>query len=240
MLKWSFNMLLLNKLSDVLDISVLEIARRCGINQPVLYHYMKGKTELTVNTLIQMCNALRMPSRYFISENNHHIIPTRETATIESARWKPITWNRKEVELTFGDGEGKIYWKDVADVMHVTSGRPHDRFLLRTRFPISSFLLTCDHYNLSPFLFLNDPNVNIPIQKMKKKPTAPPSYEELSHKVDTLEHDIADLTKKFEALLRAHEALAKRVQVNIQNVHNSHIGINDHLDMAAENDPDER
>ena len=158
MVKYSFNQLLLSKLPVVMDISISEISRRCNISQPVIYNYIKGGIELPLQTLIQICNALRIPSHLFISENNRHVIPTRETATIEADQWKPITWNTEAVELTFGDGVGKIYWKDVADVMGVTPQKPHDRFLLRTRFPINSFLHICSHYKLSPYLFLDDPN----------------------------------------------------------------------------------
>ena len=64
MVKYCFNNLLLSKLSDVLDLSVTQIARRCDINQPVLYHYIKGDVELSVQGLIQICNTLRKPAIY--------------------------------------------------------------------------------------------------------------------------------------------------------------------------------
>ena len=253
MVKYCFNKLLLSKLSDVLDLSATQIARRCDINQPVLYHYIKGDVELSVQGLIQICNTLRIPSRLFISENERYIIPNRETATIEADQWKPITWNEEAVELTFGDGEGKIYWKDVANVMGVSSQRPHDRFLLRTRFPISDFLSTCTHYKISPYLFLKDDNAAKEKSKPKaktsntsnsksarphySKSTDTPTYSELSQRVDALERNFATLNEKYNRLLHEHEELAKRMQVNIQNVQNSHIGINDHIGMVAEENP---
>lgn len=256
MVKYCFNKLLLSKLSDVLDLSATQIARRCDINQPVLYHYIKGDVELSVQGLIQICNTLRIPSRLFISENERYIIPNRETATIEVDQWKAITWNEEEVELTFGDGEGKIYWKDVANVMGVSSQRPHDRFLLRTRFPISDFLSTCTHYKISPYLFLKDDNAVKEKSKPKaktsntsnsksarphySKSTDTPTYSELSQRVDALERNFATLNEKYNRLLHEHEELAKRMQVNIQNVQNSHIGINDHIGMVAEENPFEK
>ena len=256
MVKYSFNQLFLNKLPVVMDISISEIARRCNISQPVIYNYIKGSIELPLKTLIQICNALRIPSRLFISENNRHVIPTRETATIEADQWKPITWNTEAVELTFGDGENKIFWKDVADVMGVTPQKPHDRFLLRTRFPISDFLSTCTHYKISPYLFLNDDNGVQ--EKSKPKPktsntsssksarphysksTDTPTYSELSRRVDILEKDFAALNDKYNRLLHEHEELVKRVHVNIQNVQYSNIGINDRIDMVAEENPFEK
>ena len=250
MVNLSFNSLLLSKLTDVLDLSGNEIANRCKLSQTALYHYMKGEVEMPVQALMQICNALRMPTRYFLSVNNRHIIPTRETATIEADRWKPITWSLDAVELTFGDGEDKIYWKDVASIMGLTPQKPHERFLLRTRFPINSFLLTCTHFNLSPFLFLKDENQPADIGKAKRqtaaspqtptKPRTAPSYAELAHRVDLLEHDLADLKQKFTALLQDQQAFLRRMPVNIQDVHNSHIGINDRVDMAAEKQPGEK
>ena len=256
MVKYSFNQLLLSKLPVVMDISISEIARRCNIRQSVIYNYIKGSIELPLQTLIQICNALRIPSRLFISESNRHVIPTRETATIEADQWKPITWNTEAVELTFGDGENKIFWKDVANVMGVSSQRPHDRFLLRTRFPINDFLSTCTHYKISPYLFLNDDNEVQ--EKSKPKPKTSntsnskqpkpnhaksidtPTYSELSRRVSSLEKDFAALNEKYNRLLHEHEELVKRVHVNIQNVQYSNIGINDRIGMAAEENPFEK
>lgn len=252
MSKWSFNALLLGKLSNVLDISVTEIARRCKISQPVLYNYVLGNVEITVQALIKICNELRIPSQYFISEDNHYIIPTRETISIEGDKWKPIKWDSNAVEKTFGDGDGRINWKDVADAMGVTSQKPHDRFLLKTRFPISGFLTTCSRYKLSPFNFLIDPNKpngkgskqHIPKSKIDSKKQNNHSYSSLSRRMDSLEtvlddlqQKYIDLQNKYADLQKAHEALVRRIQVNIQNVHNSNIGINEHVDMAAEASP---
>lgn len=256
MVKYSFNQLLLSKLPVVMDISISEIARRCNISQPVIYNYIRGGIDPPLQTLIQVCNALRIPSRLFISENNRHIIPTRETTTIEADQWKPITWNTESVELTFGDGEGKIYWKDVADVMGVTPQKPHDRFLLRTRFPINSFLCICSHYKLSPYLFIDDPNQPRRGAKEKKPSTSNTSnskqpksnhaksidttYSELSRRVSSLEKDFAALNEKYDRLLHEHEELVKRVHVNIQNVQYSNIGINGRTGMVAEENPIEK
>lgn len=253
MVKYSFNQLLLSKLPVVMDISISEIARRCNISQPVIYNYIRGGIDPPLQTLVQVCNALRIPSRLFISENNRHVIPTRETATIEADQWKPITWNTEAVELTFGDGVGKIYWKDVADVMGVTPQKPHDRFLLRTRFPINSFLHICSHYKLSPYLFLDDPNqprrgakekrsMSNPSNSKQPKPNHAKSidtttYSELSRRVSSLEKDFAVLNEKYNRLLHEHEELVKRVHVNIQNVQYSNIGINDRTGMVAEENP---
>lgn len=227
---------LLERLSDVLDINGTEIARRCGLHQQVLIRYTTNETVINVQVLIKLCNAIRMPIYYFVAENNNFILPNRERATIPLDDWKPVSWNYDAVERTFGDGNGRIQWKDVAVAMHASSQKPHERFSLRRRFKVTDFFTACNAFNLSPFQFLNDPNR--PTGKAKKR-TTPPSYADLQYRVDTLEHDIAVLRQKLTSLLHRHEELAKRVNVNIQNVQNSHIGI-DHIDMVAEGRPNEK
>ena len=231
-------MLLFSRISKVLDISEAEIARRCGMTQQVLNRYTSTDIMLSVQNLLKICNALRMPAYYFVSEDNHHVVPNRETATIPLDQWRPVTWDVQAVELTFGDREGQIFWKDVAEAMGVTSQKPHDRFLLRKRFPVNDFLQTCNKLNLSPFQFLIDPNRDTTAKRKRgsitpgkttSPPPSPATIADLCRKIDTLSETVADLTQKYQSLLRAHEALAHRVQVNIQNVHNSHIGINDNL-----------
>lgn len=229
--KWSFNMSLFSRLSEVLDITGTEIARRCGLRQQVLSRYTTNETVVNVQVLLNLCNALRMPIYYFVSENNNFILPNRESATIPLDDWETVSWNYDAVERIFGDGNNRIQWKEVAEAMNSSAQKPHERFGLKRRFKVTDFFATCNTFNLSPFLFLNDPNR--PEVKQRKRPTSQPSYNALSHRVDILEQDIADLTRKFTALLHDHEELAKRVQVNIQNVQNSHIGI-DHIGMVAD------
>lgn len=240
--KWRFNTPLFSRLSEVMDLTGTEIARRCGLRQQVLSRYTTNERVVSIQVLIKLCNAIRMPIYYFVTEDHSFIIPNRESVTIPLDQWKPVSWNFDNVEKIFGDGEGQINWKDVAEVMGVTSQKPHGRFSLHRRFKVTDFFAACNAFNLSPFLFLNDPNRpdSSKRKRQKKDRTPPPSYTELSHRIDALEQNIADLTQKYKDLLQAHEALAKRVQVNIQNVQNSHIGINDHLGMAAERRPDER
>ena len=47
----------------------------------------------------------------------------------------------------------------------------------------------------------------------------------LNRKIDVLKADIDDLKKKYESLLSAHEALARRVSVNIENIKNCSVNI---------------
>ena len=229
--KWSFNNLLLSKLSNVLDISASEIARRCGMRQQVFSRYTLNEIDISVQVLIKICNALRMPSHYFVSEDNNHILPNREEATIAANYWQPISWDRQAVEHTFGDGEGRIFWKDVAEAMGMSQQKPHNRFLLITRFPITDFLKTCSHLDISPFRFLIDNNRDCGKQKNKFHRQSGhirnENIEDLRREIKTLTETAENLTKKYRVLLERHNRLERMV--------NDYIG--DNIGLAAEPDP---
>ena len=237
-------MLLFSNLTKVLDISGAEIARRCNLKQPVLNRYMSGEYVLPVQVLIQICNALRMPSSYFVSEDGSHLCPNRETATLPYDDWQPVGWDNDAVELTFGDGEGRIYWKDVAGAMGVSSQKPHDRFLLRTRFPVSDFLRTCNNLNLSPFKFLVDRN------DMQKTDGASEKTVEavgddalraevraLTGRLSELNNTVSDITRKYEDLLKRHTALLDRHN-DLERTVRDYLGLDSHVSMAADKGDD--
>ena len=247
--KWSFNSLLFSRLPDVLDISGAEIARRCGMKQQVFNRYTNQEVMLSVQILMTICNSLRMPIHFFVSEENSHVIPNRECATIPLDEWQPIRWNHDAVEKTFGDGGGRIYWKDVAEAMDVTEQKPHDRFKLKTRFPIDGFLTTCNELNISPFLFLIDNNRDKAKRRATKKATVPagsPAGEAslradvaaLPKKLDGMNTTVAELTAKYNDLLQRHTALLDRHN-RMEVQFNQYFGIGTSIGMAAEPDTDE-
>ena len=234
--RWTFNSLLFCRLSNVLDISITEIAKRVGIRQQVLNRYMKNENELPVQILIKLCNALRMPCYYFVSKDNNYEMPVREIATIASDQFRFIEWDNKMVEHTFGDGEGCIFWKDVAEVMGVTPQKPHDRLLLRTRFTVADFLEICNHFGLSPFSFLVDPNKTKGkgrkgggSTKTQGDTTLLDDIAALRREVHSLSDTVSELAWKYQSmtdrytdLLDAHKTLLKRFNEHIDE---SYIGI---------------
>ena len=248
--KWSFNEPLFSRLSDVLDISGAEIARRCGLTQQVLNRYMNSDIVLSVQVLMKICNALRMPAHYFVSEDNNHVFPNREVATIPYDCWHPIEWDSQAAELTFGDGEGRIYWKDVAEVMNVSAQKPHERFLLRKRFPIDGFLTACSHFNISPFRFLIDPNRDCGKKAQSRRQPLPSpgraeavgdealraEVRELTGRLADLNSTVSDITKKYEALLQRHTALLDRHN-ELERTVRDYLGLTPSL-MAAEDRDD--
>lgn len=236
---FSFNVELISCLPNVLDLSVAEIARRCDFKQPTLRMYINRDRDIPVQTLMSLCNTFRIPTHYFFYDCGTYIIPPRELATVEEALWRPVTWDTQPVELLFGDSPGHIFWKDVANTMGVTDQKPRARFALKTRFPVTDFLRVCNTYDISPYTFIKDPNF-IPTQHKRNRrgivvPPAPATPDanrqifadiaELQRQISFLTETVADLTAKYTAILQTCDALAKRVNVNIENFKDSHLSI---------------
>lgn len=224
--KWTFNKLLFSRLTDVLDISITEMAKRCNIRQQVLSRYVRLENELPVKVLIKMCNALRMPCYYFVSENKKYEIPNRETATVAADQWHPVGWDSQAVERTFGSDGGRIFWKDVAAYMDLSPSKPHERFLLRTRFPVEEFLDVCNHFNLSPFDFLVDDNRPGDKRKARRDTERSTPSPALLADIAAMRQQMASLTAKYDdmlekyaSLLESHKALLQRFDEHISSTY---------------------
>lgn len=225
--RWRFNTTLFSSLSDVLDITGTEIARRCGLRQQVLSRYTTNEIVVSVQVLIKLCNSLRMPAHYFVAEENNFVLPNRESATIPLDYWQPIEWDMQTVEQTFGDGDGRIYWKDVAVVMEASSQKPHERFTLRRRFKVTDFLHTCSVLNISPFKFLIDRNRDEGKRKGRRATSAASvpagssagleatlraEIKTLTQQLAELNATVSGITAKYEALLDRHIDLERTVR----------------------------
>lgn len=232
--KWSFNMPLFSRLSEVLDITGTEIARRCGLRQQVLSRYTTNESVVNIKTLLNLCNSLRMPIYFFVAENHNYVIPNRESATIPLDDWQPVSWNYDNVNRIFGDGPGKINWKDVAVAMGSSSQKPHERFSLRRRFKVDDFFVACNAFNLSPFLFLNDPNRPDGKSAKQHKAKAPtPSFAELAQRIASLEQSVSDVNGKLSVLQQNYNSLQQKYDTLLR-AYNKLVSMNGGMDLAAE------
>lgn len=212
--KFNFNFELITCLSSVLDLTVTEIARRCEISQSTLRLYVKQERVIPLQTIIEICNTLHIPTRYFFYEKEA-IIPTRERATIEAEHWLPIEWDNDAVEKTFGDAPRHIYWKNVAKAIGVSNHRPRGRFALKTRFPVDDFLTVCNTFNLSPYTFLIDHN---PIPGGASFPTSHPYAPTVIHPKNSLRADVAAMQQKMNALFVVIDNLEQKNKVLLDRI----------------------
>lgn len=237
--RWCFNIELFDCLPDMFDTTVAKLAKRSGICQQTLNRYMLHEIRVSVQTIMSLCNALRMPVRYFVCKNEM-VIPERENASIPADIFREIVWDLEAVERTFGDGPDKIFWKDAAAAMNVTSQKSHKRFRLETRFPMDDFLLACTNLQISPFKFLVDTNgTGAKVQKSVARRTTASTRENeavlkevaaIRQEMETVKAKIDILAKRFDDLLAAHNTFAHRIGIAFNGVSDSNINI------AAESD----
>ena len=236
--KFKFNYDLIACLSSVLDLTVTEIARRCKINQPTLRLYVERERIIPIQTIMVICNTLRISTRWFFYEGDAAVIPTREQAIVEPHCWQPVRWKANAAEQVFGDAPRHIFWKDVATAMGTTEQKPRGRFALKTRFPVADFLKVCNAFDISPYTFLMDNNPLVGDENKtkpgKRRTATPPAQNndplladiaDLRKKIADLSATVDDLTKKYDTLFKSHEALSRRVSVNINTINGSHLNI---------------
>lgn len=219
---WTFNLDLFLRMGDVLDISVSEIARRSGLHQPALNRYVQQEFVISVETLIKICNALRMPFRYFVTEDGVSIIPEREHATVPLGDWKQILWHGRDAERIFY--AQRLSWAKVAGAMGLRKGQTaKSRFIDGTRFPIDDFLLVCTKLQVSPWEFVTDGNLPAanrggatqrPARTVRQEPAEvkrlKDTIADLNARLDRLQADNATMQQKMDTLLQRMEEMQRQ------------------------------
>ena len=219
---WTFNLDLFLRLDKVLDISFSSIARRAKMHQPALNRYIQQEFVISVETLIKICNAVRMPFRYFVAEDGVNVIPEREHATVPLEGWHGIQWNGKQAESIFY--ARRLSWAKVAEAMGVAKGQSaKNRFLDGTRFPIDGFLCACTKLQVSPWEFIADGNLPAanrdgatqrPARTARQEPAEvkrlKDTVAELNARLDRLQADNVAMMQKMEALLRRMEEMQQQ------------------------------
>lgn len=212
MTNWAFNKDLLSMLSDVLDLSFAEISRRVGLKQQVMNRYTKDEINISIQTVLKICNKLCIPLQYFVSIDGVSVIPQREYATLPRNEWRPVDFNRIICEDLFGPN--KIHWKDVGETMGAKSQNAHKRFKLKTRFPVDDFFTTCTSFQISPFLFFIDYNTIKEGGESKEtrkpdNPQAQPDIQDLQKRLGELERRVEHTDAQYKTLLQKYNKLER-------------------------------
>lgn len=234
------NQRLISTLNRVLMLSPSDMMKASHIASSTWYRIMQDPSTISVQNLLGIANGLHIPVRRFFSSGQTDLIGRREDYLAEPyelchydhAALHQIVSTRRDAT-----------WKRAADATGLTRDHLRNSLLAVTRTPVSRFLTVCDAFEIDPFTILIDPN---PEPKRKRGtasprtssgvPGNPPDLSAeiagLRQHVARLSDAVADLTTKYNDLLNAHEALARSIQVNIQNFTDSHLNIH-----AAEADP---
>jgi len=223
------NTKLLGSLCTVLRMSASELIDLSHIPCTTWYSMMSKIEGITIQQLLAIANGAHVPVRRFFSFDKADVVGRREDYVTEP--YLPCHYEGdvlKQLVSTNPDAT----WQKAAKATGMNYSRLKDSMLAVRRTPVIRFLTVCEAFAIDPFKILIDPN---PEQKKGRKAPAVHASAEvtaLRAEVTTLHSDINDLRAtvatlmaKYEALLAEHERLAKRINVNIDTINSSYIGI---------------
>ena len=236
------NSKLLMTLSDIIGMTNATIMQRTGLKNTTFYTIIKRPDEMSVQQLLQLANGLHIPvSRFFTAEStdqpDEYITNPYFDCYYDGDAMRRIV---KEYHVAT--------WTDAFRLTGITRGHIRKSLTSTTRLPVTRFLSVCDGFGIDPFTILIDPNKAADDKTKRKHKTAttdaangsaakiaaipPTDLTALRREVTRLRadlavvrRDLADMHKKYTALLTDHEELSRRVQVNIGTIHDSHLSI---------------
>ena len=205
---------LIRHIGDVLFISAAEICDHTNISSATWYRITKTPEVITIQQLLTVSNALRIPVRHFFYSGSKAIILKRDDYIANDYR------------ECFYDGEAMrdvvvsrsdATWKKAAEAVDMVPSRLRKSITGATRTPVARFLTVCQTFGINPFGILIDPN---PVSSAKKRAAsdAGPDSNTLLHleilsmrkEVDSLRKEVADISKKYARLMKERETVMRK------------------------------
>lgn len=219
------NTRLVTSLGDVLFMSAADMISATGIANSTWYNMMQKPEGITVQQLLAIANGLHVPARRLFSSGKASVIGRREDYVVEP--YQECRYDDDALRA-FVSSRQSATWKKAAEAAGMSYQRLKDSLTAVTRTPVVRFLTVCDVFGVDPFTILVDPNPACSgrRQKSMRKSDAESFSSAISamrNRIDELSKTVQDLTAKYEALLKDHEQLARRVQVNIGTINGSNI-----------------
>ena len=217
------NTKLLTSLSEVLDMQPAKMIAATTIAPPTWYYVMKHVENITVQQLLLIANGLKIPVRRFFSTDKVDIIGKRDEYIAE--QYIPCYYNADALQHAV-DTQTNATWKKGAKAAGMTYDNLKKSVLAIRRLPVERFLKVCSAFDIDPFTALIDNN---PEAKKAKRNAAGSKRDEetasLREDIRSLHEDIrklgdtvAELVEKYKDLMKAHDALARRVNINNVNI----------------------
>ena len=222
---YRLNTKLIKTLSSVLFMPAADIIDATGINRSTWYRIVESPHIITVQQMLLVADKLNIPVRRFFSKGRTDIIGKREDYITED--YRPCRYDADELQRIV-DSRPDLSWQQAADATSVTRDNFRLSLLAVTHTPVVRFLKACEVWGIDPFTVLIDPNPEPEAKKKPRRQNQPDLHTEIGElrsDIRKLSDAVEDLTRKYEALLKAHDALAHSVSVNIGNISYSHIGI---------------
>lgn len=219
------NVKLIRNLSKVLFMPAAEIVAVTGLNRSTWYRIVESPHIITVQQLLVVADSLHIPARRFFSTEKADVIGRREDYITED--YRPCRYDADTLQ-DMVDSRPDLSWQQAADATRVTRDNFRLSMLAVTHTPVVRFLKACEVWGIDPFTVLIDPNPEPITEKKGRQQKLPDLNAEIAglrSDVHRLSSTVDDLIRKYEMLLDAHKSLVKRVNVNIENVSSSYIGI---------------
>lgn len=221
------NTKLVGSLGSVLFMQAAEMIVATDIPNSTWYRIMQTPETISIQQLLAIANGLHIPVRRFFSKDRTDIIGRREDYVAEP--YVPCTYDHHALQRLVNERPGTT-WQKAAEATGMAPSRLRNSLLAVTRTPVTRFLTVCDTFGVDPFTILLDPNPE-PAPETKGRGRRQDQADlraeisELRGDIRRLSDTVDDLMQKYEMLLDAHKSLVKRVNVNIENVSSSYIGI---------------
>ena len=219
------NSKLITNLGNVFPQPMAEIIKATGIPPSTFYDIRKNVEDITIEQLLAIANGLHIPVRRLFSTGKADVVGFREDYVVEP--YLQCSCNGKALEDYIRSHRGAT-WKAAGEAVDMTWSGLRESLKSDRRFPVSRLLAVCKRFGIDPFTVIIDPNPDPEPKKERGKSRRKSEIDALRSDVDALTATVADLKDKYEALLKAHEALLHRVQINIDTISGgsiSNIGI---------------
>ena len=219
---------LISMLNHVLGISKAELIDRTSLSSSTYHRIAQEPDIITIQQLLSISNGLHIPLSRFFSTGRADIIGKRDNLVADP--FTPCRYDAETLQELVTNSTA-ANWSKAAETIGVTRSNLRNSLLAVTRTPVARFLMVCDVFEIEPFKILVDPNLTRPEESRRSSAMPTPSKNireeiaQLQKQVNDLAATVEDLSVKYDKLLAAHNALARRVSVNIDTINNSHLSI---------------
>ena len=194
-------------------------------NKSTWYRLMDSPGNITVQQLLAIANGLHIPvRRFFLTDDKEPAMKRCDDCIVSD--YKPCDYDADALRRLV-EKRRDTTWQKAADATGLARDNLKNSLLAVRRTPVARFLESCKALKIDPFTILHDPNPKQKGRRAQSNHTGSELHAEvklLRRDVESLNLTVEDLKLKYDGLLRDYEQLAKRLQVNIGTINDSHIG----------------
>ena len=222
------NTRLIASLKDEKILPAGEMIESTVKNKSTWYRVMDNPDDITVQNLLAIANGLHIPvRRFFLTGSKDDAVRSCRDCVVGDG-YQPCEYDADALQRIV-DGRPDVTWQKAADAAGMSRDNMKNSLLAVRRTPVARFLEACRALKIDPFTILLDPNPEPEPNKRGKRATygkdaLHAEVKMLRRDVEALNQAMEDLKRKYEELLNDHKQLAKRLQVNIGAINDSHIG----------------